>query len=35
MRPVNVKPGDGAQAIEEMSTAGAEIVGSESKAAGQ
>lgn len=34
MRPVNMKPGDGEQAIEEMRAAGAEIVGSESKAAG-
>ncbi|HVS20804.1 MAG TPA: bifunctional nicotinamidase/pyrazinamidase [Pyrinomonadaceae bacterium] len=29
MRPVNVNPNDGAQAIEEMKAAGAEIVGSE------
>jgi nicotinamidase/pyrazinamidase len=35
MRPVNVNPDDGARAIAEMLTAGAEIVGSESKAAGQ
>jgi len=34
MRPVNVKPDDGQQALEEMSAAGAEIVGSKSKAAG-
>ena len=34
MRPVNVKPGDGQKALEEMSAAGAEIVGSKSKAAG-
>jgi nicotinamidase/pyrazinamidase len=34
MRAVNVKPGDGAQAIAEMRNAGAEIVGNESKAAG-
>ena len=32
MRPVNVNPGDGARAIQEMLTAGAEIVGSETKA---
>jgi nicotinamidase/pyrazinamidase len=35
MRPVNINPDDGARAIAEMLTAGAEIVGSESKAAGQ
>jgi nicotinamidase/pyrazinamidase len=35
MRAVNVKPDDGAQAIEAMRQAGAEIVGSEKKAAGQ
>lgn len=34
MRPVNLNPDDGAKAIEEMRSAGAEIVGSESKAAG-
>jgi nicotinamidase/pyrazinamidase len=34
MRPVNINPDDGAKAIEEMRAAGAEIVGSESKAAG-
>ena len=34
MRPVNEDPQDGAEAIEEMRAAGAEIVGSESKAAG-
>lgn len=34
MRPVNVNPADGAKALEEMSAAGAEIVGSKSKAAG-
>lgn len=34
MRPVNVNPGDGKKAIEEMKAAGAEIVGSEAKAAG-
>ena len=34
MRPVNEDPQDGAEAIEEMRNAGAEIVGSESKAAG-
>ena len=34
MRPVNVNPADGTKAIEEMRAAGAEIVGSESKAAG-
>jgi len=34
MRAVNLDPNDGAQAIEEMRNAGAEIVGSESKAAG-
>jgi len=34
MRPVNEDPQDGAEAIEEMREAGAEIVGSESKAAG-
>lgn len=34
MRAVNVNPDDGAQAVAEMRAAGAEIVGSESKAAG-
>lgn len=34
MRPVNEDPQDGAEAIEEMRGAGAEIVGSETKAAG-
>ena len=34
MRPVNMKPDDGQKALEEMSAAGAEIVGSKSKAAG-
>jgi nicotinamidase/pyrazinamidase len=34
MRAVNVKPGDGALAIEEMRSAGAEITGNESRAAG-
>jgi nicotinamidase/pyrazinamidase len=34
MRPVNVSPDDGGKALEEMSAAGAEIVGSKSKAAG-
>ena len=34
MRAVNVKPDDGAKAIEEMRAAGAEIVGDQSKAAG-
>ena len=34
MRPVNVEPDDGGKALEEMSAAGAEIVGSKSKAAG-
>ena len=34
MRPVNVNPDDGRKAIEEMSAAGAEIVGSRKKAAG-
>jgi len=34
MLPVNVKPGDGEQAIEEMRAAGAEIVGNAKKAAG-
>jgi nicotinamidase/pyrazinamidase len=33
MRPVNLNPDDGAQAIAEMRSAGAEIVGRESKAA--
>lgn len=33
MRAVNVNPDDGAKAIDEMRTAGAEIVGDESKAA--
>jgi nicotinamidase/pyrazinamidase len=34
MRPVNLNPNDGEQAIEEMRSAGAEIVGSVKKAAG-
>ena len=34
MRPVNVDPADGAKAVDEMSAAGAEIVGSKTKAAG-
>jgi nicotinamidase/pyrazinamidase len=34
MRPVNVKPNDGASAIEEMKASGAEIVGHERLAAG-
>lgn len=34
MRPVNMNPADGRKALEEMSAAGAEIVGSKSKAAG-
>ena len=34
MRPVNVNPDDGKKAVEEMRTAGAEIVGDENKAAG-
>jgi nicotinamidase/pyrazinamidase len=34
MRPVNVNPGDGDRAIEEMNRAGAEIVGNREKAAG-
>ena len=34
MRPVNVKPDDGKKALEEMSAAGAEIVGSQTKAVG-
>ena len=34
MRAVNIKPDDGAKAIEEIKAAGAEIVGSEKKAAG-
>lgn len=34
MRPVNEDPQDGAEAIEEMREAGAEIVGSETRAAG-
>jgi len=34
MRPVNLNPDDGRKALEEMSAAGAEIVGSKSKAAG-
>jgi nicotinamidase/pyrazinamidase len=34
MRPVNVNPDDGRKALEEMTGAGAEIVGSKSKAAG-
>ena len=34
MRPVNIKPDDGALAIAEMRNAGAEITGSESRAAG-
>jgi nicotinamidase/pyrazinamidase len=35
MLPVNVKPGDGEQAIAEMRAAGAEIVGSAKRAAGE
>lgn len=35
MRPVNEDANDGAEAIEEMRAAGAEIVGTESKAAGR
>jgi nicotinamidase/pyrazinamidase len=34
MRPVNIKPDDGAAAIAQMRSAGAEITGSESRAAG-
>jgi len=34
MRPVNVNPEDGNKALDEMAAAGAEIVGSKSKAAG-
>ena len=34
MRPVNIKPDDGASAIAEMRSAGAEITGNESRAAG-
>ena len=34
MRPVNVNPGDGKEAIEEMRNAGAEIVGNANKAQG-
>ena len=34
MRAVNVNPNDGAQAVEEMRSAGAEIIGSARKAAG-
>jgi nicotinamidase/pyrazinamidase len=34
MRPVNVNPEDGSKALDEMAAAGAEIVGSKSKAAG-
>ncbi|HKP35975.1 MAG TPA: nicotinamidase [Pyrinomonadaceae bacterium] len=34
MRPVNINPADGRKALEEMSAAGAEIVGSKTKAAG-
>ncbi|HMH45072.1 MAG TPA: nicotinamidase [Pyrinomonadaceae bacterium] len=34
MRPVNVKPDDGREAVKEMRQAGAEIVGDEAKAAG-
>ena len=34
MRPVNIKPDDGASALAEMRSAGAEITGSESRAAG-
>jgi nicotinamidase/pyrazinamidase len=34
MRPVNLNPRDGAQAIEDMRSAGAEVVGTENKAAG-
>ena len=35
MRAVNVKPDDGAKAVEEMRKAGAEIVGSARKAASE
>jgi len=35
MRAVNVNPEDGSRAVEEMRNSGAEIVGNESKAAGQ
>ena len=35
MRPVNVNPDDGRTAVDEMIAAGAEIVGSEAKAAGK
>ena len=34
MRPVNVKPNDGTQAVAEMRAAGAEVVGNAKKAAG-
>ena len=34
MRPVNLNPDDGRKALAEMSAAGAEIVGSQTKAAG-
>ena len=34
MRPVNINPRDGRQAIEEMRSAGAEIIGDQKKAAG-
>ena len=34
MRPVNVNPADGGKALDEMSAAGAQIVGSKTKAAG-
>ena len=34
MRPVNLKPDDGAKAVEEMREAGAEILGNAAKAAG-
>jgi nicotinamidase/pyrazinamidase len=35
MRPVELKPGDGERALEEMRTAGAEIVSSVERAVGQ
>lgn len=35
MRPVNIRPDDGAKAIEEMRSAGAEISGNSKKAAGE
>ena len=34
MRPVNVNPHDGKKALDEMKTAGAEVIGDENKAAG-